>query len=54
MLPPGGYNRIDPDSEVNPPPVNIKCYSIQILTFEKGAETFYWVKGELKAMITGD
>jgi hypothetical protein len=31
-----------------------KCYALQVLSFEKGAETFYWEKGNFKSVPTGD
>ncbi|MBO9681467.1 MAG: hypothetical protein J7502_02135, partial [Flavisolibacter sp.] len=54
LLPPGDYNHIDPENEENPPPVKIKCSGIQVLNFERAAKTFYWEKGKLKSIITGD
>lgn len=54
LLPPGNYNHIDPESEEEPPPVRIKCNSVQVLNFERAAETFYWEKSKLKSIITGD
>lgn len=54
LLPPGEYNHIDPESEEDPPPVKIKCKSVQVLNFEKAAETFYWDKGKMKSITTGD
>jgi hypothetical protein len=32
----------------------INCNAVQVLNFEKGAETFYWEKGNLKSIMTGD
>jgi hypothetical protein len=54
LLPPGEYNHIDADSDEDPPPLKIKCNSVQVLNFERAAETFYWEKGKLKSITTGD
>ncbi|HEX8332100.1 MAG TPA: hypothetical protein VF622_05730 [Segetibacter sp.] len=54
LLPPGKYNHIDPVSDEDPPPVTIKCNSVQVLNFERAAETFYWEKGKFKSITTGD
>ncbi len=54
VLKPGEYNYIDPDSDNNPPPVKIKCEAVQVIGFEKSAETYYWDKGKLKSIMTGD
>jgi hypothetical protein len=53
LLPPGKYNYMDPESE-DAPSVKINCNAVQVLSFEKGAETFYWEKGKLKSIMTGD
>ena len=53
LIPPGQINYIDPESE-DAPCVLIKCNAVQVLSFEKGAETFYWEKGKLKSVSTGD
>ena len=53
LMPPGKYNYIDPEND-NAPSIKINCSAIQVLEFEKGAETFYWKKGKLKSIITGD
>ncbi len=53
LLPPGKYNYMDPESD-EAPSVKIKCNAVQILNFEKGAETFYWEKGKVKSIMTGD
>jgi hypothetical protein len=55
VLPPGVYNYIDADNDEDVlPHVKIKCNSVQILNFERAAETFYWEKGKLKSISTGD
>lgn len=53
LLPPGIYSYMDPESD-EAPSVSIKCNAVQILYFEKGAETFYWEKGKLQSIMTGD
>jgi hypothetical protein len=53
LLPPGKYNNMDPESE-EAPSVRINCNAVQILSFEKGAETFYWDNGKVKSIMTGD
>jgi hypothetical protein len=53
LLSPGKYNYMDPESD-SVPSVKINCNAVQILNFEKGAETFYWEKGKVKSIMTGD
>jgi hypothetical protein len=53
LMPPGKYTYMDPESD-EAPSVRINCHAVQVLSFEKGAETFYWEKGELKSIMTGD
>jgi hypothetical protein len=54
LLPPGTYHYIEPDSEKEPPPIKLKCNSIQVMYFERAAETYYWEKGKFKSITTGD
>lgn len=53
IIPPGKINYMDPESD-DAPFVISKCNAVQVLSFEKGAETFYWEKGKLKSVPTGD
>jgi hypothetical protein len=53
LISPGRINYMDPESE-EAPSVLIKCDAVQVLSFEKGAETYYWEKGKLKSVMTGD
>ena len=53
MVTPGKIHYMDPESE-DAPFVILKCCAIQIVNFEKGAETFYWESGKLKSVMTGD
>ena len=54
LLPPGDYNYIEADSEEDPLPIRIKCNSVQVLHFERAAKTFYWEKGKMNSITTGD
>jgi hypothetical protein len=53
LISPGKINYMDPESD-DAPFVLAKCNAVQVLSFEKGAETFYWDKGKLKSVPTGD
>lgn len=53
LIPAGKINYMDPESE-DAPFVIAKCTAIQVQSFEKGAETFYWEKEKLKSVSTGD
>jgi hypothetical protein len=54
LLPPGNYQYLEPGSEVEAPPIKIRCNGIRVLHFENTAETFYWEKGKFKSIPTGD
>ena len=53
LISPGQIHYMDPESE-GIRSVLIKCTALQVLSFEKGAETFYWEKGKMKSVTTGD
>jgi hypothetical protein len=53
LISPGKIKYMDPESD-DVPFVLAKCNAVQVLSFEKGAETFYWDKGKLKSVPTGD
>jgi hypothetical protein len=53
LISPGKINYMDPESD-DAPFVIAKCHAVQVQNFEKGAETFYWDKGKLKSVSTGD
>lgn len=53
LMPPGKITYMDPESD-DAPFVLVKCNAVQVSSFEKGGETFYWEKGELRSVSTGD
>ena len=53
IIPSGKINYMDPESD-DAPFVMAKCQAVQVLSFEKGAETFYWEEGKFKSVPTGD
>lgn len=40
--------------EWNPKPVKIKCRAIEVISFEKAADAYYWDDGKFKSVITSD
>jgi hypothetical protein len=54
VLPEGEVDYVDPNDGDEPLSVKVKCKSIQVLYFEKAATTYYWDKGQLKSVVTGD
>lgn len=53
VLEPGKHNYINP-SNYNTKPVKIECQAVNIIGFEKTAEAYYFDKGRIKSIITGD
>lgn len=53
VLEKGKHGYIGADGEIEKP-VSVKCEGVTVIFFEKAARSYYWEKGKVKAIQTGD